>query len=172
MSNNTKNLYHLDELSDYKVASKDSEVRGWEVKDTDKRVIGKVDRLLVNKETKRVVYLDVEVNESVIEKNHEVYDESAEDGAHEFINKDGENHIIIPIGMAHLDKENKAVFTNEINHNTFSKTKRFNKNEELNRDYEIKVYNHYFPEKKIDNTEQSDDKFYSREEFENPQDKN
>lgn len=38
-NNNTKNLYYLDELSDYKVSSDDSDVRGWEVKDTDERVI-------------------------------------------------------------------------------------------------------------------------------------
>lgn len=171
MSNNTKNLYYLDDLSDYKVTSNDSDARGWEVRDTDKRVIGKVDRLLANKETKRVVYLDVEVNESVIEKGHEVYDNPAKEGAHEFVNSDGENHLIIPIGIAKLDKENKNVFSSEINHQTFAKTKRFKKDEEIDRSYEIMVFNHYFPEQKIDDTQENDEKFYRRQEFQNSKDK-
>lgn len=119
-----------------------------------------------------MVYLDVEVNDSVIEQGHEVYDKSSEDGVHEFLNNEGENHIIIPIGMASLDRENKNVFTNEIDHSTFSKTKRFSKDKELDRDYEIEVYNHYVPKKKIDETEKDDEKFYNREEFENSQNKN
>ncbi len=56
---NNKHLFYLNELSDYKVASDDPDVRGWKVKDSDNRVIGKVDNLLVNKNTERVVYLDV-----------------------------------------------------------------------------------------------------------------
>ena len=44
-----RNLYYLEELSDYKVADSDKDVRGWEVKDIDGRTVGKVDNLLVNK---------------------------------------------------------------------------------------------------------------------------
>lgn len=46
-----RSLFYLDELSDYKVKSGDPDVRGWHVKDKDQRVIGKVENLLVNKNT-------------------------------------------------------------------------------------------------------------------------
>lgn len=165
MSENNKNLYYLDELSDYKVASDDSDVRGWEVKDADNRTIGKVDRLLANKETERVVYLDVEVDKSVIEDGHEVYDKSAEEGVHEFVNKDGENHLIVPIGMVSLDEENKKVISDKINHSTFSKTKRFSKGSKLDRKYELTVLKHYSPEKADNDDDMNDDTLYNRQEF-------
>lgn len=167
MSNNNKNLYYLDNLSNYKVASDDSDVRGWKVQDIDNRTIGKVDRLLANKNTEQVVYLDIEVDESLIETGHEVYEKPASEGAHEFVNKEGENHLIIPIGMVNLDEENKKVLTNEINHNTFAKAKRFNKDEGLDRKYEVTVLEHYFPEMTINNDHLEDEEFYNRQEFRN-----
>jgi predicted RNA-binding protein (virulence factor B family) len=79
-----------------------SDVRGWDVKDANNRTIGKVDHLLVNKIAERVVYLDVEVDELLIEDGHNTYQTKVSDGVHQFLNKDGENHLIIPIGMAIL----------------------------------------------------------------------
>jgi ribosomal 30S subunit maturation factor RimM len=73
MKDNNKNLYYLHELSEYKVADDYADVRDWEVIDADKRTIGKVDGLLVSKEADRVVYLDVEVDTSLIEDGHETY---------------------------------------------------------------------------------------------------
>ncbi len=67
---NNKHLQYLDDLSDYKVADEDPDVRGWKVKDINDRTIGKVVSFLVNKEAKRVRYLDVEVDESIIEEGH------------------------------------------------------------------------------------------------------
>lgn len=95
MKNENKNLYYLHELSDYKVADNYSDVRDWEVVDSDGRYIGKVDALLVNKEAERVVYLDVEVDRSVIEAGHETYSQPSNEGVHEFLNSDGENHLIL-----------------------------------------------------------------------------
>lgn len=171
MSEKNKNLYYLDDLSNYKVDSDDSDVRGWEVRDTDSRTIGKVDRLLANKETKQVVYLDIEVDKSLIEDGHEVYAKPASEGAHEFLNKEGENHLIIPIGLVQLDEENKKVLTNEIDHTTFAKTKRYRKGSELDRKYEITVLGQYFPEKTIDEDSLEDREFYNREEFKKSGDK-
>jgi hypothetical protein len=165
MSENSKNLYYLDDLSNYKVASDDSDVRGWKVIDADNRTIGKVDRLLANKETKRVVYLDVEVDQSLIDEGHEVYGKPVSDGAHEFVNKEGENHLIIPIGMAKLDEENEKVISDVINHNTFSRTKRIGKNAQVDRSYEVTVLRHYFPEKTVDDVQLKDEGFYNRQEF-------
>ncbi|MGB7842241.1 MAG: PRC-barrel domain-containing protein [Salinimicrobium sp.] len=141
--NKRKHLFYLDELSDYKVDSNDPDVRGWEVKDMDGRVVGKVDNLLVNKEKKRVVYLDVEVDKSIIEANHKPYGQPAAGNVHEFLNEDGENHLIIPIGFAQLDTDDKFVYTDKINHHTFAETKRRRKNTDVDRNYEVVVLESY-----------------------------
>ena len=166
MNTNKENrtLFYLEELSDYKVANTDKDVRGWEVKDIDGRVIGEVENLLVNKNTERVVYLDVEVDESILSVNHEPLSAKAKDGIHEFVNQDGENHVIIPIGMANLDLEKKVVSTNNINHDTFSKTKRFKKSAPIYRDYETIILNTYTrPEDIV--TYPKEDLFYDQKEF-------
>lgn len=141
--NKNKQLYYLNELSDYKISDDDPDVRGWDVKDADNRVIGKVDNLLVNKNTERVVYLDVEVDSSIIEANHDPYGKPANEDVHEFINKDGENHIIIPVGMVSLNEDQDFVYTDKINHQTFAETKRFEKGSSVNREYEVVVLNSY-----------------------------
>lgn len=166
MSETKKNLYYLDELPDYQVASEYCDVRGWDVVDADKRTIGKVDRLLVNKSAERVVYLDVEVDKSLIEEGHKTYEVPASEGVHEFLNKDGDDHIIIPIGMANLDEENKLVLTDQINYTTFTKTSRFKKGDNIDYDYELKVLRHYIGDETIDGIVDND-RFYRRKEFEN-----
>lgn len=154
MADRKKHLYYLNELSDYKVDSEDPDVRGWPVKDVDNRVIGKVDNLLVSKERKRVIYLDVEVEKSIIDAKHDPYGKPADGNIHEFINKDGENHLIIPIGLARLNTSEKYVYTDSINHRTFAETKRIAKGYDINREYEVAVLESYNrdlerPEKRI-----------------------
>ncbi len=164
--NKDRVIYYLDELSDYKVADSHKDVHGWEVKDATGRIIGKVDNLLVNKNTERVVYLDVEVDESIISANVKPYRFKGKEEVHEFMNEVGENHIIIPIGMTTLDLENKIVSTNKINYETFTQTKRLKKGMPVNRDYERDVLGSYTrPE--IDTIYPEDDIFYNRDEFGN-----
>ena len=143
MTERRKHLYYLDELSDYKIASDDPDVRGWDVKDKDNRVIGKVDNLLVNKDREQVVYLDVEVDSTIIEANHDPYSKSSSSEVHEFINKDGEEHIIIPVGLVSLNEDQKFVYTDRIDYQTFSETKRFEKGSPVERDYEVIVLESY-----------------------------
>lgn len=141
--NKNKNLYYLNELSDYKISSDDPDVRGWQVKDADNRVIGKVDNLLVNKNTERVVYLDVEVDSSIIEADHDPYGKPADAEVHEFMNKEGENHIIIPVGLVRINHDPDYVYTDRINHQTFAETKRIQKGSNINREYEVVVLDSY-----------------------------
>jgi len=165
MKDKNKNLYYLHELSDYKVADEYSDVRDWEVIDADKRPIGKVDALLVSIQAKRVVYLDVEVYTSLIEAGHETYATASNKGVHEFLNDEGENHLIIPIGMVTLDEDNKKVHTDQVDHTTFAKTKRFKKGVDLERSYELMVLPQYFPSNHYDEESGSDNQFYNRKEF-------
>jgi hypothetical protein len=168
MKDKNKNLYYLHELSDYKVADDYADVRDWEVIDADNRTIGKVEGLLVSKDAERVVYLDLEVDKSLIEAGHETYAVSAKKGVHEILNKEGENHLIIPIGMVTLDEGNKKVHSKQIDYTTFAKTKRFKKGDNLERSYELMVLPHYFPDNKFDEASDSDKQFYNRKEFNPP----
>lgn len=155
---NRKHLYYLNELSDFKVDSDDPDVRGWPVKDVDNRVVGKVDNLLVSKEKKRVVYLDVEVDKSIIDANHDPYGNPASDDVHEFINRDGENHLILPIGLARLNTDDNYVYTDRIDHRTFAETKRYQKGHDIDRDYEVVVLESYNRDRDYENDKYRDSK--------------
>ncbi|MFH0735587.1 MAG: PRC-barrel domain-containing protein [bacterium] len=164
MSDTEKNLYYLEDLPDYQVAADYSDVRGWDVVDADNRVVGKVTNLLVNKKTERVIYLDVEVDKSLIEEGYNTYQVPESQGIHGFLNKEGEDHLIIPIGMAKLDEGKKNVCTNHINHNTFTKARRFIKGADVGREYELILLRHYI----ADNTTDIDvlyEKFYKVKAF-------
>ena len=143
MKNKKKHLYYLNELSDYKVASNYSDVTGWDIKDKDNRVIGKVNNLLVNIDLERVVYLDIEVDETIIEANHDPYGRPANTEVHEFVNKEGENHVIIPVGLVDINNDQKFVYTNTIDHQTFAETKRIRTGANINREYEEAVMGSY-----------------------------
>jgi hypothetical protein len=166
MTDTNKNLFNLDELSAYKVAENYSDVRGWDVKDANNRIVGKVDHLLVNKTVERVVYLDVKVDKIVIEEGHETYDKRVSSGVHEFLNKEGENHLIIPIGIVIIDQKNKLVNTNKIDSSTFAKAKRFKKGDIIDFEYELNLLRYYGGDNTI-HSSNSVDGFYDREEFNN-----
>ena len=167
MSDNNKNLYYLEELPDYKVATDYYDVRGWDIIDAENRTVGKVTNLLLNKPAERVVYLDVEVDKSLIEFGYETHQVPASDGVHGFINKDGDDHLIVPIGMASINAEQKKILTNQIDFNTFAKARRFNKGAAIDRDYELILLRHYIRDDAIDVTN-VDNEFYNRKEFEGP----
>jgi hypothetical protein len=166
MSDKNQNLFPLDELTDYKVAVDYSDIRGWDVLDAQNRIIGKVQHLLVNKTAERVVYIDVEVDKSVIEAGYDTYQVKVSEGVHGFINKEGDDHLIIPIGMVSLDIENEKVLTKQINYNTFTQARRFKKDSIVDREYELMLLRHYSGDNDIDIT-MMDDRFYTRKEFEN-----
>ncbi len=168
MTDNNKELFYLDELPGYKVVDDYCDVKGWEVKDAANRTIGKVDDMLVNKIEERVVYLDVEVDENLIEEGHKTYAVPANEGVHEFLNKDGDDHLIIPIGLAILDEENKMVLCNEINYKTFSNAGRFKKGNSINREFERKTIQHFIPGTNVMTDHYNiSDSFYNGKEFEN-----
>jgi hypothetical protein len=167
MENKDKNLYRLDELSDYKVASDYSDVRGWKIVDADNHTIGKIDNLWINKDMMRVVYLDVKLDKGLLEDNHnDVRDAIENDNGKEFIYKEGDSHIIIPIGSVNINKDTKIVMANNIGYDTFRKTSRYNRQYNFDRDYERRVMKSYYPENDP-NYDSNDDAFYNRREFEN-----
>jgi hypothetical protein len=164
MQDRKKNLYYLEELSDYKVADNYHDVRGWDLVDNNRKKVGKVTNFLVNKDNERVVYLDVEVDKSLIDHDYKTYKEEASDGVHGFKNRDGEDHLIVPIGMAKLDESNKNVCTDEVDFNTFASAKRINKDQDIDREYEVLILGHLKNDERIENSD-NDHNYYDRKEF-------
>ncbi len=164
-NNENRSLRYLTELKDYKVASDHLDVRGWKVKDADGRTVGRVDDLIAHVTSERVVYVDVEVDPELIDVGHDPFEGDSEGGVREYINKDGDNHLIIPIGMVDIDKENKLVRCDGIDHTTFRNTKRYSKGNTLDRDYERTIYKSYVPEDGNTGQPTDDDTFYDRDEF-------
>ena len=161
-----RTLYKLEELSDYKIASGNPDIRNWEVRDADNRVVGKVDSLFVNKAAERVVYVEVAVDPNVISLNYDPYAPSGNPNVREFINKDGDTHVIVPIGMVDLDTENNVVHTPGIDHRTFATTKRYQEETPIDRDYEKYILSSYNRENLPPEDEFEEDRFYDRGEFE------
>lgn len=146
MANENNDLAYLDNMSDYKVAEGYSDVRGWDVFDSDNRKIGEVDGLLASKLAERVVYIDVEVDEDLITAGRTDIDTTANPETHEFENADGEDHIIIPIGLVNFNEAAKNVHAPHITHATFAKANRFSKRADFDRDYEVDIYRLYTPD--------------------------
>jgi photosynthetic reaction center H subunit len=74
----------LSELRDYEVADGYPEIRGWEVRDTAHRAIGRVHDLLVDVEALRVRYLDVELGSK-------------------FAKTEADRRVLIPVEKVDLD---------------------------------------------------------------------
>jgi hypothetical protein len=165
MKDEEKKLFYLYELSDYKVADDYADVRDWQVLDSEAKAIGIVDGLLVSKEAERVVYLDIEVDSSLIEEGHQTYGKRTTEGVHEFLNEHGDTHLIIPIGLVTLDESQSTVLCNGINYSTFVNAKRFKKGKDLNRSFELLVLPDYEINTLTDEENVSNDSFYDRREF-------
>ena len=84
-------LRRLRDLTDYEVADDDPDVRGWSVRGADGRQFGTVSELIVEEETLKVRYLDVELD-SALRINER------------------ERHILLPIGVAALDEDADNLF--------------------------------------------------------------
>ncbi|CAN5244677.1 hypothetical protein BH23BAC1_BH23BAC1_13220 [soil metagenome] len=109
-------LYRLDELNDYKVSDKDTDVRGFILIGGDGERIGKVQELIVDPEIGKVRYLDVKLDSDLI-----VIDEK--------------QHILLPIGVARLDDENNNIIVKNLNRSNV-KFYPVYKGEPITREYE------------------------------------
>ena len=83
-------LARLDELDDYKVADGEPDPRGWEVRASDGRRIGKVDSMIADTGMMKVRYLDVELDRDELKLEED-------------------RHVLIPIGGATLDAKDDVV---------------------------------------------------------------
>jgi uncharacterized protein (TIGR02271 family) len=123
MANEMDRVVPLDELDDFKVASGDPDVRGWEVMASDGRKIGEVDNLLVDTGAMKVRYLDVDLDD-------------------EIVGSGDDRHILIPIGYARLNEDDDRITVDSLNSSAIAGLPAY-RNEPLTRDYENSVRQHF-----------------------------
>jgi uncharacterized protein (TIGR02271 family) len=131
----------LDQLSDFRVADEDPDVRGWDVLSSDGRRIGEVEDLLVDTAAMKVRYLDVEIDDDLLQK-------------------DRDRHVLIPVGYARLDRDDNRVMVDAIKSTDVSTLPAYS-NEPLTRDYENTVRSSW----DRSGTTNTDTDFYAHEGF-------
>lgn len=88
-------LLSLRDMKDYKVAKDNVDVVGWRVVGADGETLGTVKDLIVDPQVMKVRYLSVLAE-------------------HSFFNTEKDQHILVPIGAAALDKKGKNLFVSYI----------------------------------------------------------
>ena len=83
-------LAHLNDLDDFKVADGEPDIRGWKVKSSDGKVLGKVNDLLVDTDHMMVRYIELKLDRRVKRD-------------------DPRRHLLLPIGAARLDDDRDEV---------------------------------------------------------------
>lgn len=83
-------LARLHDLSGYKVAEGDPDIRSWHVKTADGRTVGKVHDLIIDTRAMKVRYMDVELDRKEL-------------------GIDSDKHVLVPIGGARLDDDHDDV---------------------------------------------------------------
>ena len=87
-------LVHLDEVKgEFKVAEDDPDIRGWDVRSSDGRNIGKVEDLIVDTGMMKVRYMEVKVDKDAV-------------------GGDDDRYVVLPIGEARLDDDQDDVYVN------------------------------------------------------------
>lgn len=130
---------------DYKIASDDPDVRGWDVMDSSGRKIGEVDELIVDTNAMKVRYLEVDVDSDL----HNV---------------DDDHHILVPIGSATLDQSGKNVMLSTLNSSSLASYPAY-RGETISRDYEHSLLSAFSPGYQSGSV--ANDRFYEGEHFNN-----
>ncbi|WP_185155958.1 PRC-barrel domain-containing protein [Fulvivirga kasyanovii] len=134
-----KRLYFLHDLDKYKVASEHPDVRGWKLVDSSHNEVGTIDNLLVDVKDEKVRYLDVELDENILGEDYDPQANPNVKGVHGFTNREGDKHLIVPIGLARLDKDDHCVVVDEVRRETFQRAPRHRKGTPISADYEFAV---------------------------------
>jgi uncharacterized protein (TIGR02271 family) len=127
---------------DYKVAEDDPDVRGWDVVGANGEKLGEVEEMIVDTQAMKVRYLDVEVDDNLLDTD--------------------DHHILIPIGSASIDRENKNVRVTHLNSRSVANYPAYS-GEAISREYEHKVMSAISPTYQAGAL--SNDRFYEGEHF-------
>jgi uncharacterized protein (TIGR02271 family) len=113
----------LRDLGDYEIAEGYPDPRGWRVRSSDGRDVGKVDDLIVDTGTMRTRYLAVRLDDEVA--------------------GDRDRHdVLVPIGAARLDDDRDDVVVNDLNADRFATLPTYDAGA-LTRDQESELRTHF-----------------------------
>jgi sporulation protein YlmC with PRC-barrel domain len=130
--------------SDFEVVDGQSDIRNWDVRDTQGRRIGKVDDLIVDAQRKKVRYMVVDLNDNEL-------------------NLGTDHEVLIPIGMAELHEKEDDVIVPNISAAQLSALPRYDR-DQLNEETERTICAALGRTTNAPNTVQGDD-FYQHEHF-------
>ena len=99
-------LARLEDLKDYEIADGQPDIRGWEVRTADGKVVGRVDSLIADTAAMEVRFIEVEANRNVLG--------TARD-----------EHILVPIGAAQLNDDDDSVRIDRLPATGWSNAPRF-----------------------------------------------
>jgi uncharacterized protein (TIGR02271 family) len=83
----------LSDLSDFKVAENEPDIRGWKVRSSDSREVGKVKDLIADTGSMKIRYLDIELDKKSLDLRDD-------------------RRVLVPIGAARLNDDDDLVLIN------------------------------------------------------------
>ena len=125
LHNRNARLKFLDDLSGYKVHHDDIDPRGYSVKLRTGETIGEVEGLLADVDAKLVRYIEVDVDDSVINR----YERDRYTDEH--------RHALIPVGLVHMDPSDNSITVAGITNDQIVDYPRFHKERGYTTGYEI-----------------------------------
>lgn len=114
-NDNSRHLFRLGELNDYKVAGNDPDVRDWALLDRNNEKLGTINELIVDPDQEKVRYLDVIPTKGIREKENE--------------------HLLIPVGIARVNEDKHTVMVDMLDKNELASFPAY-QGDEITRDYE------------------------------------
>lgn len=120
-----KNLQFVDKLDDYKVHHDDVDIRGFSVKLPTGETVGEVEGLLADVGAKLVRYVEVEVDDDVIERHTSGYFDA------------DDKHFLLPVGLIDINAGTRSVTLYGIGMNHLIDYPRFNRNNGYTTGYEV-----------------------------------
>ena len=113
-----RRLQELDR-SDFEIVDKEPDIRGWDVKNTDREKIGEVEELIVDAQEKKVRYMVVDLKENELNLDRK--------------------KVLIPIGLAELDKKDDDVIIPNISPQQFGGLPLYDR-DQLTADVERRIF--------------------------------
>ena len=102
-----RRLQELDR-SDFEIVKDEPDIRGWDLKDPGGQKIGEVEELIVDAKEKKVRYMVVDLDDSKLKLHH--------------------RKVLIPIGLAELDRDHDDVLTPKIAPQQFGELPEYDRN--------------------------------------------
>ena len=103
-----RRLQELDR-SDFEIVKGEPDIRGWDVKNNSGQKIGEVEELIVDAQKKKVRYMVVDLDDNELKLDH--------------------RKVLVPIGLAELDREDDDVILSNVEASHFSSLPDYDKNQ-------------------------------------------